>query len=92
MHALSTVQGRSYCSPQLLVINFFARSEAISHIACDIVSLIPLEYSRQTYLYRIHFLLLRVAPSDAPFHILHNDSSGAAIDEDTAGSSSKSAR
>jgi hypothetical protein len=39
---------------------------------------------KKTYLYRVQFLLFRVTSLDAPFHILHDDSSTAAVDEDAA--------
>jgi hypothetical protein len=45
---------------------------------------VKFRYGKKTYLYRVQFLLFRVTSLDAPFHILHDDSSTAAIDEDPA--------
>jgi hypothetical protein len=49
-------------------------------------------YGEKTDLYRVQFLLFLVASLDTPFHILHNDSSAAAVYEDAAEGISELAR
>jgi hypothetical protein len=53
---------------------------------------VKVRYGGKTNLYRVQFLLFRVTSLDAPLHILHDDSSATAVDEDAVECISELAR